>query len=221
MSDKSLKKITILIADDEQMARAGIRALLAQADDFEVIGEAQDGFEVQELVPKLHPKILLLDYQMPGPGAYKLEKWVRENYPETTALVLTAHNRDEYLVKVIDSGMVGFLLKSENAGQLIGAIRRAARGEILFDQVQIARAANWREEVSDKLKQLTPRELEMLEFLKKGLDNNAIAQTLDISVKTTMYHMTNLFRKLQVKNRQEAALWATRHLSDDPDISSG
>src|SRR5215207_2802778 len=104
MSDKSLKKITILIADDEQMARAGIRALLAQADDFEVI------VEVQELVPKLHPKILLLDYQMPGPGAYKLEKWVRENYPETTALVLTAHNRDEYLVKVIDSGMVGFLL---------------------------------------------------------------------------------------------------------------
>ena len=214
-----MKKITILIADDEQMARAGIRALLAQADDFEVIGEARDGFEVQELVPKLHPKILLLDYQMPGPGAYKLEKWVRENYPETTTLVLTAHNRDEYLVKVIDSGIVGFLLKSENAGQLIGAIRRAARGEILFDQAQIARAANWREEVSDKLKQLTPREHEMLGLLKKGLDNNAIAQTLDISVRTTMYHMTNLFRKLQVNNRQEAALWATKYLADNPDIS--
>ena len=205
-------KITILIADDEELARAGIRTLLSQADDMQVIGEARDGFEVQELVPKLRPKIALLDYQMPGPGAYQLEKWVRENYPETTALVLTGHNRDEYLVKVIDSGMVGFLLKSENAEQLIDAIRRAARGEILFDQRQFARAAQWREEVRNKLNQLTPRERKILELLKNGLDNKEIAQRLDVRTKTVMYHMTNLFRKLQVKNRQEATLWAMKHL---------
>ena len=221
MSGKLDKTITVLIADDEQMARAGIRALLAQAKDIEIVGEAKDGFEVQELVPKLRPHILLLDYQMPGPRAAELEKWVRENYPDTTALVLTAHNRDEYLVKVIDSGMAGFLLKSENAEQLIGAIRRAARGEILFDQAQIARAIDWREEVGNKLNQLTNREHEILKLLKQGLDNNAIAQNLGISVKTTMYHTTNLFRKLQVKNRQEAALWATKYLPDDPDISRG
>lgn len=221
MPKKASKTITVLIADDEELARAGIRTLLSQAKDMKIIGEAQDGFEVQELVPKLRPNILLLDYQMPGPGAYKLEKWVRENYPETTTLVLTAHNRDEYLVKVIDAGMVGFLLKSENAEKLISAIRRAARGEILFDQEQFARAARWREEVREKLNQLTGREREILELLKQGQDNNAIAQTLNISVKTAMYHMTNLFRKLQVKNRQEAALWAAKYLPDDPDISPG
>lgn len=221
MSGDLLKKITILIADDEELVRAGIRTLLSPAKNIEIIGEAKDGFEVQELVPKLRPKILLLDYQMPGPRAAELEKWVRDKYPETTALVLTAHNRDEYLVKVIDSGMVGFLLKNENANQLIDAIRRAARGEILFDQAQFTRAARWREEVGHKLNQLTHREREILELLKQGLDNNAIAQSLNISVKTTMYHMTNLFRKLQVKNRQEAALWATKYLSDDPDISPG
>ena len=221
MTENSSNKISILIADDEELARAGIRTLLSQAKDMEIIGEAQGGFEVQELVPRLRPSILLLDYQMPGPGAYRLEKWVRENYPETTALVLTAHNRDEYLVKVIDSGMVGFLLKSENAEQLIGAIRRAARGEILFDEAQFARAAGWREEVRDKLSQLTRREREILGLLKQGLDNHAIAQNLNITVKTTMYHMTNLFRKLQVKNRQEAALWATKYLPDDLDISPG
>lgn len=221
MSGDLLKKITILIADDEELVRAGIRTLLSPAKNIEIIGEAKDGFEVQELVPKLRPKILLLDYQMPGPRAAELEKWVRDKYPETTALVLTAHNRDEYLVKVIDSGMVGFLLKNENANQLIDAIRRAARGEILFDQAQFTRAARWREEVGHKLNQLTHREREILELLKQGLDNNAIAQSLNISVKTTMYHMTNLFRKLQVKNRQEAALCATKYLSDDPDISPG
>lgn len=220
MSDKSSTPITILIADDEELARAGIRTLLSQARDMKIIGEARDGFEVQELVPKLHPRILLLDYQMPGPRAYELEKWVRQNYPETTALVLTAHNRDEYLTKVIDSGMVGFLLKSENAERLIELIRRAARGEILFDRAQFTRAARWREE-ANKLDQLTPREREILELIKQGLDNNVIAQTLNISVKTAMYHTTNLFRKLQVKNRQEAALWAVKYLPDDPGISPG
>jgi len=215
------KKITILIADDEELACAGIRTLLSQAKDIEIIGEAHDGFEVQELVPKLRPNILLLDYQMPGPRVAELEKWVRDNYPETTALILTAHNRDEYLVKVIDSGMVGFLLKNENAKQLIDAIRRAAHGEILFDQAQFTRAARWREEVKGKLDQLTHREREILELLKQGLDNNAISQSLGIGVKTAMYHMTNLFKKLQVKNRQEALLWAMKYLSDDPDVYPG
>jgi DNA-binding NarL/FixJ family response regulator len=220
MPDISSPPITILIADDEEFARAGIRTLLSRANDLKVIGEAQDGFEVKELVPKLRPQILLLDYRMPGPRAYEIEKWVRENYPETIALVLTAHNRDEYLTKVIDAGMPGFLLKSENAERLIELIRRAARGETLFDQAQLNRAARWREE-TNKLNQLTPREREILELIKQGLDNNAIAQALNVSVKTAMYHTTNLFRKLQVKHRQEAALWAVKYLSDNPDISPG
>lgn len=218
MLDKSSTPITILIADDEELARAGIRTLLSQAEDMKVVGEAQDGFEVQELVPKLRPKILLLDYRMRGPRAYELEKWVRENYPETTALVLTAHNRDEYLTRVIDSGMVGFLLKSENAERLVELIRRAARGESLFDQAQLTRAARWREE-TNKLNQLTPREREILELIKQGLENQVIAQALNISVKTAMYHTSNLFRKLQVRNRQEAALWGMKYLPDNPDIS--
>lgn len=221
MAKASSSKITILFADDEPLARAGIRGLINQANDMKIVGEAHDGFEVQELIPKLHPKILLLDYQMPGPRAYQLEKWVRENYPETTTLILTAHDRDAYLAAMIDSGVAGYLLKDEKAEQLLGAIRRAAHGEILFDQRQFARATQWREEVRNKLNQLTPRERKMLELLKSGLDNKAIAQRLEVSTKTVMYHMTNLFRKIQVKNRQEATLWAMKHLHDDPDISPG
>lgn len=221
MSDKLSNRITILLADDEPMAREWIRGLLAQADDMEIVGEAQNGFEVQELVPKLRPQILLLNLKMPGPRPYELEKCVRENYPKTITLALTAHDSDAYLAEIIDSDIAGYLLKNENADQFIGAIRRAARGEILFDQAQLARVTHWREEVTDKLNQLTRREREMLELLKNGLDNRAIAQSLDITIKTVMYHMTNLFRKLQVKNRLEAAIWAIKYLSDYSDISPG
>lgn len=215
MSDKLNKTITILIADDESMARAGIRALLAQVDDFEVIGEAQDGFEVQELVPKLHPKILLLDYQMPGPGAYKLEKWVRENYPETTVLILTAHNRDAYLANMINSGVAGFLLKNENAEQLINAIRRATEGTVYFSDEQIARAQKWKQTVATRWESLSNREQEVLKCLVTGEDNKAIAKSLNISIKTAEFHMTNILKKLNLNSRDEAIVWMLKHQPDD------
>ncbi len=213
--------ITVLLADDHPMARAGLRALLAAADDLEIIGEAQDGFEVQELVPKLRPQILLLDLKMPGPRPAELEKRVRENYPETTTLILTAHDRDDYLASAMGAGAAGYLNKEESAKQLINAIRRVARGEVLFDKEQLIRTRQWREEVEDKLDRLTERERQILELLAKGCDNNAVAKELTITIKTTTYHITNLLKKLGLKSRQEAALWALKHLSDDPDESPG
>ncbi len=115
-----------VLTDDEPLARAGISSLLAQAEDIEIVGEVQGGFEVKEVIPKLHPQILLLDLKMPGPGPYEIEKWVRENYPETITLVLTSHDRDAYLATLIDTGVAGYLSKEEPAERLIGAIRRAA-----------------------------------------------------------------------------------------------
>jgi DNA-binding NarL/FixJ family response regulator len=218
MSDKSSKVITILIADDEQMARAGIRTLLAQADDFEIIGEAQDGFEVQEMIPKLHPKIVLLDYQMPGPGASNLEKWIRENYPETTALILTAHSQDAYLAKMIDSGIAGFLQKSERAEQLINAIRRAAEGATCFSNEQIERAQKWKITVMDKWGSLTTREQELLQHLAMGGDNKTISKSLTISLKTVEFHITHILKKLDLNSRDEAIVWMLKHQPDDPGI---
>jgi len=217
MSDKSAKTITILIANDEPMARAGIRGLLAQADDLEIVGEAQNGFEVQEMVPKLRPQILLLDYEMPGPGAYNLEKWVRENYPETTALVLTAHNRDAYLAKMIDSGIAGFLLKNEGTEQLINAIRRAAEGTVYFSDEQIDRAQKWKKTVIEKWECLTNREQELLQCLAVGTDNKSTAKSLNISIKTVEFHMTNILKKLSLSSRDEAIVWMLKHRPDDPD----
>lgn len=216
VSDKPMKTITILIADDEPLARAGIRSVLLQVEDFEVIGEARDGFEVQELVPKLHPKIALLDYRMPGPGAYYLEKWIREQYPQTTALVLTAHDRDGYLSEVVASGMAGFLLKNEKAERLIQAIRTAAAGTPLFTEEQIERAQKWKRDVAAKWQTLSPREREVLQHLAQGKENKAIAKSLSISLKTVEFHVTNILKKLDVLSREEAIVWMHTHQPDDP-----
>lgn len=135
--------ITLLLADDHPLALAGICEILEKAPDIQVVGEAENGEDVKRLVAKLHPKILILDLKMPGTVPWKLENWVRENYPETNTLVLTAHDRDAYLSAMMDAGVVGYLSKSERGENLIAAIRRAARQESLFTPEQIQRAWNW------------------------------------------------------------------------------
>jgi DNA-binding NarL/FixJ family response regulator len=210
-----VQKITILLADDHPLARAGIHDLLAEADDLEIIGEAEDGFQAQELVAKLRPNVLLLDLKMPGPRPAEIEEWVRENHPETITLVLTSHDRDRYLAAMMDAGVAGYLSKEITAEQLISAIRRAVDWEILFSNEQYTRATNWKEGVGKKIAQLTDREIEILNLLAKGLNNLEIAAILDISAKTAAYHVTNILSKLQLKSRQEAAVWAVKHLSDD------
>lgn len=210
-----IHKITILVADDHPIARAGIRTILTQAEDMEVIGEAKDGFEAQQLVAELRPQVLLLDLKMPGPRPAEIEKWVRQNYPKIVTLVLTAHDRDSYLAAMMDAGAAGYLSKEESEERLIGAIRRAVHGEIIFDDNQFTRAKRWKEDVGEKLNQLTAREREILDLLSKGLDNKAIGKSLSISSKTAAYHITRIMAKLQVNSRQEAALWASKNLSDD------
>jgi NarL family two-component system response regulator LiaR len=213
----SKQKFTILLADDHLLARTGIRNLLAVAKDLEIIGEAEDGFQVQELVSKLRPNVVLLDLQMPGPRPAELEKWVRENYPETVTLVLTSHDRDHYLASMLDAGAAGYMDKSVTAERLINAIRRAVKGELLFDQAQLQRVLDWKENVENKVKQLTEQEKKILFLLSKGFDNHAIASTLNISEKTVSYHLTNIFSKIGAKSRLEAAIWAKENLSDDPE----
>lgn len=208
--------ITILIADDELIARAGIRAILEKADDFEIVGEAQDGFEVQKLVPELRPKIALLDYRMPGPRAFLLEEWIRENYPETIALILTTHDRDSYLSKTIDSGMVGFLLKNEKAEQLILSIRQATEGTVCFSEEQIERAQKWKQTVEIKWESLSTRERELLRCLARGENNKTIAESLTVSIKTVEFHISNILKKLDMNSRVEAIVWMLKHQPDDP-----
>lgn len=195
------------LADDYLLARQGVRFILEQVPDMEIIGEAQDGDEIKQMVAVLKPQILLLDLKMLNLSPAELEKWVRINYPQTITLVLTGHDRDVYLSNMMEAGVAGYLDKKLRASQLISAIRRAACGEILFDKEQIERVRRWREETGNKWESLSNREREVLQKLTEGADNNAIAASLEIKNNTVEKHLTNIYKKLNVKSRTEAAVW--------------
>jgi DNA-binding NarL/FixJ family response regulator len=214
MPHHSAKVITVLIADDHEMTRKGIRKFLSQAPDLKIIGEAKDGTEIRELVAELHPQILLLDLIMPNSSPAALERWVRMNYPQTITLVLTAHDRDAYLSNMLEAGVAGYLDKKLRAGQLISAIRRAARGEYLFDQRQLDRAHHWRAEVTAKWGSLSEREREVLEMLTEGLENKTIAKSLQITVNTVEKHLESIYKKLGVTSRASAIHWWVEKIAD-------
>ena len=207
--------ITILIADDHPIARAGIRAVLENAPDMQIVGEAEDGDSAREMIAELHPKVLLLDLKMPGLSSTKLEKWVRIQFPDITTLILTAHDRDAYLSQMIEAGVSAYMDKNMQGEQLIVAIRRAVSGEILFSSEQIKRARRWRQQEGSKWQNLTQREREILKCLANGLDNAGIASSLNISQKTVAFHITNILEKLRVVSRQEATAWFNKNIPDD------
>lgn len=201
------KIITVLIADDHPGWIAGVRSIIQRAPDMQIVGEVQEGDQIKQKVAELNPDILLLDLVMPNHNPIELEKWVRENYPEIITLVLTAHHRDAYLANMMEAGAAGYLDKKLKANDLLTAIRRAARGEYLYDMEQIERAKRWREEITAKWESLSKREREVLQLLTEGQDNHAIAVSLGISINTVEKHLKNIYKKLGVTSRSEAIHW--------------
>ena len=208
------KTITVLLVDDHPATLLGIRSILAKAPDITVVGETVDGNQIKHLVTNLRPRILLLDLVMPHLSPAELEKWVRENYPDTITLVLTAHDRDAYLSNMMDAGAAGYLDKKLCASQLISSIRRAAHGEILFDKKQLERARNWREDVTAKWKNLSGREREVLHLLTEGDENKMMAKSLGITINTVEKHLENIYKKLGVTSRSEAIRWWVEKITD-------
>lgn len=209
--DTPNRTIRVLIADDHPVTRKGIRATLERAPGIEIVGEAKDGVETQQMVAELRPDILLLDLVMPGLRPFEVEKWVRTNYPETITLILTAHDRDCYLAKAIEVGVAGFLTKEDSPHRLAEAIRRAVRGEVLITGGQLARAYSWRKEVGERWESLTEREREVLKWMVDGQSTQQIAEVLTISERTVRTHIGNILGKLRVTSRAEAVAWAWQH----------
>ncbi len=216
MTSYSKRRITLVLADDEPVIRTGLRTMLSQSGEIEVLGEAQDGFEAQRLVSELHPQILLLDLKMPGPRPAELEGWVRENHPETVTLILTAHDRDAYLAGMMDAGAAGYLSKNASADRLIDAIRRAAQGIIIFDEEQLSRVARWKKNVSQKWESLSERERQVLRLVGCGEHNKTIAASLCITQKAVEKHLTSIYRKLGLNSRADAIIWWEKNGGDFP-----
>lgn len=207
--------IRILLADDHPLTRQGIRAILEETPDIQVVGEAQDGFQVIPLVEGLQPDVLLLDLIMPGPRPFEIENYVRTHFPHIITLVLTAHDRDCLLSRSVDAGVVGFLTKEEPPHRLIEAIRRAVSGENLLTAEQIDRIAHWKEETGQRWASLSKRERDVLRLLVRGQNNAEIAAELGIATRTVECHITHILQKLGVTSRQQAIAWVINH--DVPD----
>ena len=199
--------ITVIIADDHEVTRLGLRGLLQAAPGLELVGEAADGDAAQQLITQLQPRVAVLDLVMPGAAPAAIALWAAQYHSETAVLVLTAHDHDYYLSQMLEAGAVGYLDKNARGEALLDAIRRAACGQILFTQEQRRRAKDWRENVQAVWEGLTPRKREVLRLLTEGLSNREIAEHLHIVEKTVEKHIGEILHKLGVASRTEAVLW--------------
>lgn len=206
--------VKVILADDHSMIREGIKQLLEITGEVEVVGEAADGLECLNLLKKVKADVLLLDINMPNMnGLQVLEKINKAQY-DIKVLILTVHNEIEYLIKAIDIGIDGYLLKDSGSAELKKAIFSIYNGE-KYIQPELTPLLNQKlvekESDLDKIHSLTKRELQILKLIAEGLFNKEIGDRLDISERTVKNHVFNLFKKIDASDRTQAAVFAIRN----------
>ncbi len=206
----------LVIADDQGMVRAGFRSLLAAEPDLEVVGEAANGEAAIEVVARLLPDVTLMDIRMPVLDGIAATRRILAAGIATRVLVLTTFDLDEYVFEALRAGASGFLLKDAPAEELAAAIRVVASGDSLLApgvtrrviDAFVRRAAPDTRPRDDRLRLLTPRELEVLGLLARGLSNLDVARRLFVSEGTTKTHVSNLLTKLGLRDRVQAVIFA-------------
>ena len=206
--------VKVMIADDHSMIREGLKQLLELEGDFEVIEEACDGVECLEKLQKTIPDVLLLDINMPNMNGLEVLTNIRKQRMKVKVLVLTVHNEVEYLLKAVDIGINGYLLKDSESAELKKAILTVVNGE---DYIQPSLIPLLNAKMIDrnkdnvKIESLTRRELDVLKLLAVGMYNKEIAEQLNISERTVKNHVSNIFKKICVTDRTQAAVFAIRN----------
>jgi DNA-binding NarL/FixJ family response regulator len=204
--------IRVLLAEDHAVVRTGLLQLLGDLDDVEVVGAATGGEEAVELAATARPDVVLMDLEMPGMDGIEATRRIRGADPTVNVVVLTAFSDRGRILAAIDAGAVGYLLKDTEPDDLIRGLHAAARGESpLAPKAAQALVSARAAQQTDP--ELTPREREVLALLADGLPNKLIARRLDISEKTVKAHLTNIFQRIGVSDRTQAALWAQRQKS--------
>jgi len=211
-----MEKVRVLVVDDHALVRLGLMTLIDDQADMQVVGEAGSASEAVRKVDQLQPDIVLMDIRMPGEGGIHATQQVTANFPKTHVIILTSFTEDELVLRAIQAGAAGYVLKQADNEDLLRAIRAVSRGEALLDPVTTARMLNKMRELShkadrDAFRDLSERELEVLAELTRGKTNAEIAAKLHLSEKTVRNHVSTILDKLQMNNRVELATFAVEH----------
>lgn len=206
--------IEVMLADDHILMREGIRQLLEFDGSIKVIEEANDGEECIEKLLHSQPQVLLLDINMPKKNGIEVLQEIKNRKMNIKVLILTVHNEVEYLLKAVDIGVDGYILKDSESAELKRAINAVVNGES-YIQPSLIPALNSRlvsrDVDKDKIDSLTKRELEVLIQVANGMFNKEIATSLDISERTVKNHISNIFKKIDVSDRTQAAVFAIKN----------
>jgi DNA-binding NarL/FixJ family response regulator len=211
--------IRVLISDDHHVVRRGLLFFLKTQKDMDVVGEATNGKEAVELTAKLRPDVVLMDLVMPIMDGIQATKKIKAQFPQTQVLMLTSFSDRDHVIPAIEAGAAGYQLKDIEPDDLVESIRKLMRGEnTLHPQAtsQLMKVREPQTEPPHKLYPLTPREQDVLSELTKGKSNKEIASALFVTEKTVKTHISNIFSKLLVQDRTQAALYAVKHGLTEP-----
>jgi DNA-binding NarL/FixJ family response regulator len=211
-----MEKISVLIADDHRLFRMGLCQAIEEADGFQVVGEARNGQEAVEMANRLQPNIILMDINMPIMDGVQATLAILEKSGHPRIIILTIYQKDHYIFEAIKAGARGYLLKDIDEQELIEKVRAVHRGDViinpslasrLIDEFRRLSQTDGRPEISEPL---TPGEMKVLRLVAQGMENREIAKTLSLSQRTVTNRLSEVYQKLHVNNRTQAALEALR-----------
>ena len=211
-----MAKIKILIADDHAVVREGTRRILEQDQGLEVVAEAGDGEEAVRLATNLKPDVAIIDIAMPNIDGIEATRQIKALCPDTTVLILTAYDDDQFIFSLLEAGAAGYLLKSVRGRELIDAVRSVHAGESVLHPAIARKILNrfvpssGKPTKEESLDVLSQREMEVLKLAARGLSNQDIAEELCLSMRTIQGHLGHIFSKLQVSSRTEAVIRALK-----------
>ena len=210
--------ISVLLADDHDVIRQGIRALLESHDGFQICDEAKNGEEAVDKAVKHHPNVAVLDISMPKMGGLEATRKIRQQSPETQVLIFSVHDTDSIVRDVLDAGAHGYILKTDAANHLIAAVEAIAKQNLYFSAGvskfvldSLVSSTEWRKYEPEYESPLTTRETEIVRLLAQGKSNKEVANGLYISVRTVETHRRTIFQKLKINAVAELVRYAIRH----------
>ncbi|HFI0150542.1 TPA: response regulator [Streptococcus suis] len=205
-----MNKIRVMLVDDHEMVRLGLKSFLNLQADIEVIAEAEDGQEGMEKALQIRPDIVVMDLVMPKLNGVEATLAILEKWPEAKILILTSYLDNEKIYPVLDAGARGYMLKTSSAEEILRAIRKVYAGQLAIETEVEKKVEDHRKHPSLH-EDLTAREREILALLAKGYDNQRIADESFISLKTVKTHVSNILSKLAVSDRTQAVVYAFQH----------